>query len=190
MEENFRLRDFEEGAKTLKEKDRWAGCPKYVKFIGPSLMLIGLALGEIHSVSPIERSVLIFSGMWWQFYGNYSKFKFLGSTFVLFVGAFYLGIASLQMVKGMMLKMDPNPIPWIEMILASLAYKSLKKRSLGLVETTSTRQFLEVLAMIFILGLAGIQKDSLRHLPGYHVLYLIIPIWAFLAYGILFFRKS
>lgn len=114
------------------------------------------------------------------------KLKFLGSTIALILGVLsFLGAIG-QIGSG---NVNANPIRGVVIILGALAYKSLKKRKLGIVKSTRTRQFLETLALILILGLIVLQKDFKTQLANDPVPNFVIPLWVFIAYGVFYFKK-
>ena len=75
------------------------------------------------------------------------------------------------------------------MILGSLAYKSLKKRKLGLVRSDISRQIFEIIAIVLILALTVFQTNFKLQVYTRPVTYFIIPLWATVAYVILFLKK-
>ena len=114
------------------------------------------------------------------------KRKFIGSTIVLILGIF-LFVASIgQLAIG---NSTADPLTGEVMILGSLAYRSLKKRKLGIVKSTYYRQVFEILALILILALVILQSDFKMRLTNDPLPNFVIPVWAFVAYGIFFFRK-
>lgn len=114
------------------------------------------------------------------------KLKFLGSTVALILGILSLLGAIGQIAGG---NINANPLTGLVIILGALAYKSLKKRRFGIVKSTRTRKFFEVLTLILVLGLVVLQKDFKMQLANDPVPNLIIPLWIFIAYGIFYFKK-
>jgi hypothetical protein len=119
-----------------------------------------------------------FLPIWWQ-----QTRKHLGSTL-----AFAFGLASLAHVAG-----DPQGRAWIEgvaMTLGALAYWSAKKRRLGEVKTTLTRQCLEVALIVLICLAILLQNDLIYRIESDPVPNFIVPLWAIVAYLVIVFVPS
>ena len=114
------------------------------------------------------------------------KYKFIGSTIALILGIFFFVTSIGQLVMG---KSEVDLLTGEVMILGSLAYRSLKKRKLGIVKSAEYRYALEILALILILALVILQRDFKTQLYNHPLPNFVIPVWAFIAYGIFFFRK-
>jgi hypothetical protein len=115
------------------------------------------------------------------------KRKFIGSTIALILGIILLVSSISQIATG---KIKADPLVGEVMILGSLAYRSLKKRRLGIVKSTYYRKVFETLALILILALVILQRDFKMRLINDPLANFLIPIWAFIAYGIFFFKKN
>ena len=74
------------------------------------------------------------------------------------------------------------------MILGSLAYKSVKKRRLGIVKSSTIRTVLEIFAIAIIIVLTLFTKPSMLYDDPFPN--LIIPILAVIAYIIAFVKKA
>jgi hypothetical protein len=115
------------------------------------------------------------------------KRKFIGSTIALILGIIFLVSSISQIAIG---KARADPLVGEVMILGSLAYRSLKKRRLGIVKSTYYRKVFETLALILILALVILQRDFKMRLINDPLANFLIPFWAFIAYGIFFFKKN
>ena len=114
------------------------------------------------------------------------KTRFLGSTVTLILGILsFLGAISQIANK----ESAVNPLAGIVMVLGALAYKSLKKRRLGMVTSGLLRKCFEILAMISIAALVLLQRDLKAQIETDPVPNIIIPLWIFVAYGIWFFKE-
>jgi hypothetical protein len=69
-------------------------------------------------------------------------------------------------------------------ILGSLAYKSRKKRLLGLAPSSRVRGALEIAALVVICALILLQRNFANQLYTDPVPNLIIPLWVLLAYAL------
>ncbi|MDR4505462.1 MAG: hypothetical protein MRK01_11840 [Candidatus Scalindua sp.] len=114
------------------------------------------------------------------------KHKFIGSTIALVLGIL-LFLGSIAQISSSIVQ--TSPLAGEVMILGSLAYRSLKKRRLGLVESTNLRQIIEIIALVLIVALVVLQKDFKIQLAYHPVPNIIIPLWSFIAYSIIFFKK-
>jgi multisubunit Na+/H+ antiporter MnhB subunit len=77
----------------------------------------------------------------------------------------------------------------VVMVLGALAYKSLKKRKLQIVRSSKTRQTLEIFALLAIIALVTLQRDFKVQLTNDPVPNFVIPLWALIAYGILYLKR-
>ncbi len=68
------------------------------------------------------------------------------------------------------------------MVLGALAYKSAKKRNLGLVARSKWRLVLEVIALYLICAFTFPPSNGIDLASTDPVPYLIVPAWAFTAY--------
>jgi hypothetical protein len=114
--------------------------------------------------------------------------KHLGSTLALALGlvAFVAGFASAYRGLG------SGAGDWVVsgpiIILGALAYRSAKQRWLGQVASTRDRRVLEAIAMLLILA-SLISVNNLKMLMVEQpVHYILIPVWAIVAYAIIGFR--
>lgn len=108
--------------------------------------------------------------------------KFLGSTVTLTLGI-------LAIMAGLS---NPSEIlmTGIYITLCSLAYRSAKKRNLGLITSTSKRKTTEIIALIVMIGLILLQNNLKIALINEPTSNLVIPIWGIVAYSIIFFKKA
>ncbi|TSC88857.1 MAG: hypothetical protein G01um10143_754 [Parcubacteria group bacterium Gr01-1014_3] len=113
--------------------------------------------------------------------------RFVGSTIALAVGI--LGIISLvNVVNGSY--PGNTPIIGFIMTLGSLAYRSAKKRRLGLVQSTPLRRIGEILALLVIVwwvfGPIVLVSDGMYLWASRAVkdplTFGIVPVWALTAY--------
>ena len=105
--------------------------------------------------------------------------QFLGSTAAIILGVLYFisGPASIQS-GGDGAGLIAGPI----MILGAAAYRSRKRRLIGLKPGTLLTRALEAAALAIILLLVGLQNDLLTLIRMDPVPNLIIPLWACIAY--------
>ena len=108
--------------------------------------------------------------------------KYIGSTIALIIGILSLlsGLAYLN--SGL----NTGPI----IILGALAYKSAKKRKLGIVKSSSYRIIFEVISICIILAAILFQKNLTYHIATDPVPNFIIPLWAIIAYLIIVFKRE
>lgn len=104
--------------------------------------------------------------------------KHIGSTIALVLGI-------LLFISGIT---QPNIPPLahafagLVAILGALAYRSAKKRLLSEVKTSLLRKSFEISAMAVIIILLLLQDDLINRMITRPVVYLIIPLWAIVAY--------
>lgn len=100
--------------------------------------------------------------------------RFLGSTIAILLGI--LGILSAL----------ANPsnanIAGVEMTLGALAYRSAKKRRLGLTGPSASRRVAEIGALIAMVALVVFQTDVVRRMYEDPVPNVMIPLWVVIAY--------
>ena len=108
--------------------------------------------------------------------------KHLGSTIALICG-------TLALVAGLA---HPSSAltAGIITILGALAYRSAKKRKLGEVKTSVTRQVLEVIALTVIVAAVLLQNDVAKQIETDPVPNLVIPLWAIVAYAVLVLKAQ
>ncbi len=115
--------------------------------------------------------------------------KFGGSTIALYIGIL-VSAASARHSEGSS-RIGMFYIGYT-VTLGSLAYRSFKKRKLGLVKSTLIRQFFEFFALAVIaLPFSLLFFDPLRLFDAIadHPVNFIAPLWAFVAYFDLRRRK-
>jgi uncharacterized protein DUF4339 len=115
--------------------------------------------------------------------------RHLGSTIALILGCLAVigGLARLgQAPDGG----TSSSVAGAVMILGALAYRSAKKRKLGEVKATLTRQFLEIVLLVLIcLGI--LMQNNLKILIATDPIpNFVIPVWAVVAYLIIAFIPS
>jgi hypothetical protein len=103
--------------------------------------------------------------------------RFISSTVALVLGVVALG-------SGLSSRDYGTLISGLIIILGSLAYKSRKKRLLGLAPTSRIRVALEIGALIAICGLILFQRDLADQLYTEPFQNIIIPGWALVAYAL------
>jgi hypothetical protein len=69
-------------------------------------------------------------------------------------------------------------------IVGALAYRSQKRRHLGLRSDSQRRRFVERAALVAVVALVVLQRDLLRQMVSDPTTNLLIPLWAILAYAI------
>ena len=105
--------------------------------------------------------------------------RFLGSTLAIAVGFLYFaGSVSRLQDGGTAAGLVAGPM----IVLGALAYRSRKRRLLGLRKTTAIRRVLEVLALACILAAWLLQNDITLLIATDPVPNLVIPLWAIVAY--------
>ena len=115
------------------------------------------------------------------------KRNFIGSTIALILGILLFVGSVGQISTGH--SAHTSPLTGIVMILGSLAYKSLKKRRLGLVKSVNLRQIFEIVALVLIVAIVILQKDLKTQIASEPVQNFVIPLWSLIAYGIIFIRN-
>ena len=114
------------------------------------------------------------------------KPRFWGVNIALVLGvlAFLGGIS--RMAQG---TKSADPLAGVIIIVGAIVYKSIKKRRYSLIESTKLRNGVELLGLIFIIVALLFQNNFLFRLQHHPVTNFIIPIWVFIACGIMFFKK-
>lgn len=74
------------------------------------------------------------------------------------------------------------------MIIGAFAYKSAKRRALGEVVSSNLRKATELVALVVIILLIGLQNNLVDLLSTDPVPNLIIPAWALIAYALAYFK--
>ena len=105
--------------------------------------------------------------------------RFLGSTLAIASGILYF-VGSISRVQegGDAAGLVAGPM----IVLGALAYRSRKRRLLGLRKTTSVRKGLEVLALVSILAALLLQNDIWLLITTDPVPNLVVPLWTIAAY--------
>ncbi len=105
--------------------------------------------------------------------------RFLGSTLAIVFGAIYFLGAPARLAAG-----DDTAgfIAGPIMILGALAYRSRKRRLLGLRKETMLRRSVEALALVSIVLLIILRNDIAFEIATDPFPYLVIPAWAIIAY--------
>ena len=77
------------------------------------------------------------------------------------------------------------------MVLGALAYRSVKKRRLGIKPDTKVRRGGEIALLTVALLLVILQRDffTVRWYANPFV-NVVIPVWVLMAYALIFFRKQ
>ena len=101
--------------------------------------------------------------------------RFLGSTIALLLGI--LGILS-----GLGNPQLSTSIAGAEMTLGALAYRSAKKRKLGLTRPSSSKRVAEIGALIAMIALVLFQTGVVRRMYEDPVPNVMIPLWGIIAY--------
>ena len=105
--------------------------------------------------------------------------RFLGSTLAITAGVMYLlsAPASFQTGGG-----GAGLIGGPVIILGAVAYRSRKRRLLGLARSMVARKIVEVLALVAILLVVRLQQDPKILIATDPVTNLALPLCAFIAY--------
>ncbi|MAZ40872.1 hypothetical protein CL654_02045 [bacterium] len=108
--------------------------------------------------------------------------KFIGSTVALVVGV-------LAIVAGLA---EPSSTMFagIYIVLGSLAYRSLKKRKLGMVQDSKIRLILEVVGILAIILLILMQNNLQANIVNDPFPNIVIPLWVIVAYLVVYFRGT
>ena len=106
--------------------------------------------------------------------------RFLGSTLAIVVGVLYFAGGANQVQDG---GEAPGLIAGPIVVLGALAYRSRKRRLLSLSKATPVRRGIEVLALALIPAVWLLQKNILFLIATDPVPYLVIPLWAVIAYS-------
>lgn len=113
--------------------------------------------------------------------------KLIGSTVALIIGVLaFLGSVA-QLANGNTLS---DPLTGLLIILGALAYKSLKKRKLGIVKSSVFRQGFEGAALGIIVLLVVLQNNLQTRIINDPVTNIVVPLWSFVAYLIVFNKQS
>lgn len=116
------------------------------------------------------------------------KPEFHGSTVALAVGA--LGVvAGLSAAGRGEPAIDSLNLGMIT-TLSALAYRSAKRRALGIVTASALRVFLEILAMFIVIFLTlGMDEEKLKGaMMTNPLVYVVAPLWGLIAYSCVAFR--
>ena len=105
--------------------------------------------------------------------------RFLGSTLAIMFGLLYFLSAPASWQRG---GSGAGIIGGSVMIFGAVAYRSRKRRLLGVARAKVARKTLEVLALVVILLVVGLQRDLKILIATDPVLNLIVPLCAFIAY--------
>lgn len=108
--------------------------------------------------------------------------RFLGSSVALVIG-------SIAIIAGLS---SPSSTMFVgtSAIISALAYRSAKKRNLGLVQSSSARKAIEIAGLGFMILLLITQKNYSDLLYVDPVPYLIVPLWGLIAYFVMFFKSN
>ena len=109
--------------------------------------------------------------------------KNIGSNIAIVVGILLI-VAGLSQLKA------SSANAGLIMLIGAFAYRSAKKRYLGEVKNTSPRKVVELIGMLIIVLLIVLQKDLIDLLATDPVPNLIVPLWALIAYIIVFIKKQ
>ncbi len=109
--------------------------------------------------------------------------KHIGSTISLILGvlSFASGVNYISGVNSDSSGLVTGPV----IILGALAYRSAKKRKIGEVNNTLLRKGLEILALVMIAAGILLINDLKNLIIRDPVPYLIIPLWAIIAYVVI-----
>ena len=115
--------------------------------------------------------------------------KFIGSTVALIIGILAFSGSVAQIANGNS-SSDSHSLVGLLIIIGALTYKSLKKRKLGIVNSSKIRYLFEIAALITIVLLVVMQNNLQVRMVNYPFSNVVIPLWAIGAYITLFNKKS
>lgn len=105
--------------------------------------------------------------------------RFIGSSMGVLVGVLALASEAAS---------QQDTLPGWSVLFGALAYRSAKKRKLGLVQNTHLRKGLEAGAILLIaIFMFLTDRSTLVNDPFPH---LVLPLWAIIAYIVALVRKS
>ena len=111
-----------------------------------------------------------------------------GSTAALIIGGLGI-IAGISNVASRVPDSGDTAISGAVAVLGALAYRSLKRRRLGVKPDTGARKGMETAFLVAALLLIILQKGFLDRLNRNPFVNLIVPAWAIIAYAAVFFRR-
>jgi len=115
----------------------------------------------------------------------FGKNKFWGSTTALVIGILIL-VSGLNNPQGQ----GSSIYAGLAIIFGSIAYKSAKKRKLKIVQDTSLRKTLEIIALILIVAGTVFQNNLIINWVNDPFPNVIIPIWIIIAYLVVIIKKQ
>ena len=104
--------------------------------------------------------------------------RFLGSTVAFVLGVLHFLSVPAALEEGRDISLVAGPIT----ILGAVAYRSRKRRLLGLASAVMARKISEGLALLVILLAVGLQRDLGTLMVIDPFPNLVLPLWAVIAY--------
>ena len=117
-----------------------------------------------------------------RFTGFRPDVRFLGSTLTLVLGAMYFLGGVGRIAEGVNSMNNAGPVVGPMMFLGALAYRSRKRRRLGLRRASVLRWSLEMLTLCSIVAVWLLQQDLKWLIATDPVPNLLIPLWIIAAY--------
>ncbi len=114
--------------------------------------------------------------------------RFWGSMAALVIGGLSIVAGISQAGSGAPNSLD-TAIGGSVMVLGALAYRSLKRRRLGIKSDSTVRRGMEIVIIAAALCLVVLQRGFLDRLYLNPVVSLLIPAWVLIAYAVVFFKR-
>ncbi len=112
--------------------------------------------------------------------------RFWGSTIALVLGCLTLASA----VGNILVPDHQNPFFGFVLVFGALAYRSAKQRGFGIKADTKLRRSSEIVMLVIALLIVVLQSDLGERSYQNPLFNVVIPIWVFVAYGLIVFRRS
>jgi len=114
--------------------------------------------------------------------------RFLWNNIAIFFGVLVVTIIAAKNV-GLMVLVDPHrygPSGFV-IIIGSFAYRSAKKRKLGITKPSKIKMALELVAMFFVVrwGLSHVLylfEPTTDWFLNYGISYIVVPVWITISY--------
>lgn len=116
--------------------------------------------------------------------------RFVGSTLAAWSGAFFLVYGMFDLVSGGNTGLGTDlSVFAIVIILGSLAYRSVKRRRLGLAPDSTQRRVFEGIALLAIVILVLFRRDPMQHFHDEAFGSVYVPVWVLVAYATVLLSK-
>lgn len=116
------------------------------------------------------------------------KMRLAGSTVALCFGWYFLAAGVGSVVPGS--RTGTNAFAGIVMLLGTYAYRSAKRRKLGLREDSVARKAVEMGLLAFMAALVLLQPDALNRMIDHPLDRVLAPLWALFAYITIWNKKA